>query len=99
MPRSNPKARSWYQTAEWRHLRKVILKDRPLCVRCKLTIATVVDHKTPHKGNVELFFDINNLQPCCKSCHDSWKARQENGRVDTACDDAGYPLDKNHPWN
>nr|WP_233242545.1 HNH endonuclease [Sporanaerobacter acetigenes] len=24
----------------------------------------------PHKGNEDLFYDINNLQSLCKSCHE-----------------------------
>ncbi|WP_327198035.1 HNH endonuclease [Sporanaerobacter acetigenes] len=29
-----------------------------------------VDHIEPHKGNEDLFYDINNLQSLCKSCHE-----------------------------
>jgi len=42
--------------------------------------ATVVDHIEPHKGDEELFYDINNLQSLCKSCHDR-KTAKEDGVV------------------
>jgi 5-methylcytosine-specific restriction protein A len=55
----------------------------PLCVLCKadgrLTPATVVDHKTPHKGNKGLFYDVDNFQALCKQCHDSKTAKEDGG--------------------
>lgn len=102
MPRSYPEARKWYGTKEWRAIRKVTLYEHPICVRCGLQKATTVNHKIPHKGNYDLFFAIggcNSFEGVCKSCHDSHIARMENGRIDTACNQDGYPVDKNHPWN
>ena len=99
MPRSHPEARKWYGTKRWKELRFVTLENHPICTRCNQAQATVVDHKVPHKGDFNLFFAAGNLTGLCKLCHDSWKARQENGRVDTATDEDGYPCDPNHPWN
>jgi 5-methylcytosine-specific restriction protein A len=39
---------------------------------------TVVDHIKPHKGDEELFYDINNLQPLCKCCHDRKTAKEDS---------------------
>jgi 5-methylcytosine-specific restriction protein A len=37
----------------------------------RVELATVVDHVTPHRGDPELFWDIEgNWQPLCKACHD-----------------------------
>ena len=48
--------------------------EHPLCAECLknsvLTPATVVDHIVPHRGDYALFWDENNWQPLCKSCHD-----------------------------
>jgi len=101
MPRRYPEARKWYGTKEWKRLRYITLDKNPRCTRCG-GVATLADHRTPHKGNYNLFFCIdgcNTLDSMCAKCHDSWKARQENGRVDTATDEDGYPCDPNHPWN
>lgn len=69
--------------AQWERLRAAHLAENPLCVRCeaesRVTIARVVDHKVPHRGNRELFFDPANLQSLCTPHHSSWKQRQESG--------------------
>ena len=59
----------------WQRARKTFLSAHPLCVRCKekgkVVPATGVDHIIPHRGDQKLFWDQNNWQPLCKSCHDS----------------------------
>ena len=87
-----------YRTAEWRRLRKLTLAKFPICTRCHSRPSTIVDHIKPHRFDPALFFDPNNLTGLDKQCHDNWKAKKELGHVDTACDDAGYPQDPNHPW-
>ena len=37
----------------------------------------VVDHKRPHRGNLALFWNEDNLQAVCKAYHDSEKQRIE----------------------
>lgn len=58
----------------WRKARAAFLRRNPLCVECMrkgvLTPATVVDHIIPHRGDKELFWNEENWQPLCKSCHD-----------------------------
>lgn len=67
---------------KWQQARLVFLAANPLCVFCdregRTTAATVVDHITPHKGDMTLFWDRANWQPLCKPCHDSVKQKQEN---------------------
>ncbi len=65
----------------------------------RTTLATVVDHVTPHHGDEALFFDQANWQPQCKTDHDAAKQEQERtGRI-RGCDVHGRPLDPAHPWN
>jgi len=94
---------SLYSTAAWKKLRKAQLQAKPWCAFCfQLEIktpATVVDHKTPHKGNQVLFFDPLNLQSLCKTCHDSAKKRLELSGVMKGGDVTGHPLDPFHHWN
>ena len=58
----------------WRKARIAFLQRNPLCVECMrkgvLTPATVVDHIIPHRGDKDLFWNEENWQPLCKSCHD-----------------------------
>lgn len=58
----------------WRKVRADYLRRNPICVKClkngRYTIATVVDHIIPHRGDPVLMWDENNYQALCKSCHD-----------------------------
>lgn len=71
----------WYKTANWHRLRIWQLKREPLCRFCRskgiITQGNDVDHIQDHKGDTELFFDKNNLQTLCRSCH-SKKTIMEN---------------------
>lgn len=66
-----------YYSARWRQLRKDFLKKFPFCFVCGEK-ATIADHITPHRGNPDLFYNEDNLQPMCQSCH-SKKTLRENG--------------------
>lgn len=59
---------SLYQTARWRQTSKDFLKKYPACFICGKP-AKIADHIIPHRGDVTLFYDSNNLQPMCWSCH------------------------------
>jgi 5-methylcytosine-specific restriction enzyme A len=72
-----------YNTSRWKKLRKQFLQEHPLCEECKakgvIKAATVVDHIEAHKGDGELFWNQNNWQALCKSCHDR-KTAKSDGR-------------------
>ncbi len=69
--------------SRWRAARAAYLVKHPVCVLClatgRVTMATVVDHVQPHKGDRELFWEESNWQALCKRCHDTKTAR-EDGR-------------------
>ena len=71
---------SLYNTGSWRRSRKSYIQHHPLCMRCKkygmTTASTDVDHIIPHRGDPDLFYDINNWQALCHSCH-AWKTQRE----------------------
>ena len=65
----------------------------------KITVATVVNHCTPHKGDWHLFVAPDNHESVCKDHHDTLIQREEaRGHVIGNAID-GRPVDKNHPWN
>lgn len=67
----------------WRGARLDFLSKNPLCVEClgigRVTAASVVDHIKAHKGDMRLFWDQNNWQALCKSCHDTKTAKHDRG--------------------
>lgn len=87
---------------KWQQARLGYLRKHPLCVECqrrgRVVAATVVDHKTPHRGDMKLFWDSTNWQSLCKPCHDSWKQRLEkSGRAGCSVD--GIPSAPGHHWH
>lgn len=89
---------SWYSSRRWQSMRAQLFARSPYCIYCKkregrVIKATIADHIVPHKGNKSLFWDEENLQPLCKKCHDSDKAREEaGGKAAVRFGADGYPL-------
>ena len=59
--------------AKWQRERRKFLEGNPFCVKCyeegHITMATVVDHIKPHRGDQKLFWDRSNWQPLCEHHH------------------------------
>ena len=68
--------------ANWRRLRNWFISHNPVCNHCG-SAGEVVDHIIPHKMDMILFNDVENLQTLCKRCHDV-KTATEGGEVYTA---------------
>lgn len=80
------KASAWrkeYGTSRWTKARAAFLQLHPLCAACeaegRLVPAMVVDHVTPHRGDLRLFWDSGNWQALCKPCHDRKTAAEDGG--------------------
>lgn len=81
-----PPWKRWYKTARWQALRlAVFLRDLYTCRKCggieSDTSLLVCDHIRPHRGDVLLFWDENNLQTLCKRCHDRFKQAEEQASL------------------
>ncbi len=67
--------------SRWAKARASYLLSHPLCVMCeaegRTTMATVVDHRIPHKGDQAMFWDVNNWQSLCAHHHNSHKQSEE----------------------
>lgn len=70
-------------TYQWRKSSKEFVKKHPLCVYCirdgRLTPSAEVDHIKPHGGDRKLFWNKNNWQALCKSCHSKKTAEEDGG--------------------
>jgi 5-methylcytosine-specific restriction protein A len=75
-------AQTFYESQQWRQVRKMKLTADPFCEECRkggiLIKAAVVDHIIPIKQGGSAL-DMNNLQSLCWSCH-SRKSAVEGSR-------------------
>lgn len=94
--------RKWYSLKAWRIRRRLQLDRVPWCEPCKRLgmsrVATIANHKTPHRGNWRLFM-FGALESTCKNCHDSAIQRAEKVGFRPDLDADGWPADANHPFN
>ena len=92
--------RKLYSTKRWRRMRHEQLCEEPYCQMgdCH-EFAKVVDHIEPHRGDLKLFFDEDNLQSLCRNCHDEHKQRIESRGYSGDVDQSGWPTDAAHPAN
>lgn len=75
-----------YLMPEWRDpivgLRAMHMAKEPLCRKCRAeginTAGVDVDHVIPHRGDIDLFLDSDNLQTLCKSHHSMKTSKEKN---------------------
>ena len=103
-------SRKLYSRKQWRILReRALLRDGFMCQHkgCKALLkrgtrhprSAVVHHLKPHKGDLDLFFDINNLQSVCWTCHSGSIQSIENRGFDVTIGEDGWPIDPDHAAN
>lgn len=97
-----------YDLPAWESLRReAFQRDALTCALCgrvcvgryPAASSPVCDHIRPHRGDLRLFLDPDNLQTLCKDCHDRAKQGQEARGYSLATDADGWPLDPCHPAN
>lgn len=88
--------------------RQALARDLYTCQRCGCLLvdgnrhhprAAVVNHKKPHRGDPDLFFNLENTESVCKTDHDALIQREEKRGYVIGCDVDGRPVDPAHPWN
>lgn len=84
--------RAWYKTARWQKLKlSVHVRDMYVCQRTGVIClgkypapnSPVANHKQPHRGDPELFWDPDNIETIAKSVHDSDVQREEQASLQT----------------
>jgi len=102
--------RKLYNTRIWRKLRdRTLLRDGYRCQRkgCGVMLtrgrshprSAVVHHVDAHKGNRELFYDINNLQAVCWQCHSTVIQSEEFYGYSKEVGNDGWPVDLRHRFH
>ncbi len=76
--RRSTAGRNLYKDRRYQKARRQYLAANPWCAMCG-AIATDLDHIIPHRGDLRLFWDMNNWQGLCKSCHSKKTAREDGG--------------------
>lgn len=84
------KLRHLYGTKRWADLRlAVFVRDNFTCQRTGQLCSgaypadnsPTANHKTPHRGDERLFWDINNLETVTKAVHDKIIQAEEQGAI------------------
>lgn len=79
MRRGSARARGY--SARWDRASKGYLARNALCLACAAAgldeASRVTDHVIPHRGDMALFWDRENWQPCCRWHHDVVKQKLE----------------------
>jgi 5-methylcytosine-specific restriction protein A len=80
--RPNVDIRKEYRTPRWLAYRRQKFQEQPFCVECEKQgryvqwfRGGVLDHIIPHRGNLDMFYDYNNLQGLCWSHHSAKTGR------------------------
>jgi 5-methylcytosine-specific restriction protein A len=65
----------------WYRESRLYLRNNPLCAEClkenRVTPAEVVDHIKPHRGDLQLFWDVDNWQSLCVAHHNIKTAKEK----------------------
>jgi 5-methylcytosine-specific restriction protein A len=81
---TRPNARERGYDSRWQKARRGYLAKHTLCAECerrqRVTLATVVDHIVPHRGDMELFWTRSNWQGLCEPHHRIKTAREVGER-------------------
>jgi 5-methylcytosine-specific restriction endonuclease McrA len=96
MPRPGARARGY--DGKWDRERKAYLAIHRTCTRCGAP-ATIVNHKTPHRGDRSLFWRRSNWEAVCQPCHDGPIQQQERHGYHSGVGADGLPTDPAHPFN
>lgn len=70
---NRPNFRERGYSTDWTKASVSFRRLNPLCVECEkkgiVAAATCVDHIVPHRGDLGLFWDTDNWQSLCETCH------------------------------
>jgi hypothetical protein len=90
--------RRWYSNAPWAKAKRRQLARQPLCEMCegrgRTVPASIVHHRTPHRGDWAKFIDPANFASLCAACHDgAAQSAERMGYSDEVDPATGLPRD------
>jgi 5-methylcytosine-specific restriction enzyme A len=108
MPMKSNEYKKLYMSRRWKAIREVVLaRDKYRCQvkNCGQFLqsgrnharSAVVHHIEPHKGNLGLFYDLENLQAVCWTCHSGEIQSEEALGYSKTIGEDGWPVDPKFP--
>jgi 5-methylcytosine-specific restriction enzyme A len=98
-------ARRIYDSKRWLRLRRMKLREHPLCEAClqigQIKPATAVDHRVRIAIGGDPYPALDGLASLCARHHNAKTRAEQMGEENymlKGCDVFGYPLDPRHPW-
>jgi len=83
----------------WAKLRRMVLAEQPLCPECEARGLIEPATEVHHINDNAMDNSRSNLVGLCKADHSRHTAHDMGKRVRLGCDEQGYPIGSDHPWN
>ena len=95
--------RKWYSNAPWAKAKRRQLAWQPLCEMCegrgRTVPATIVHHRTPHRGDWAIFIDADKHGQLVHRLPRHRGAKRRTHWAIRMRSDPMAPVDPRHPWN
>jgi len=93
----------FHGSAAWKKARRVArIEAKHTCAKCQAFLPGKgqlhVHHRKPVERAPALALEPLNLMVLCSECHNIVEPRTALRKL-SACDEQGWPLDPEHPWN
>lgn len=84
-PSTSGKAKSWRNSPRYARMRRLFFaqEKNQACQWCNIDLMTIaprqriIHHAVDHRGDYQLYWDMDNWRPACESCHNKHTAKKQ----------------------